>query len=55
MQVAGAMLSAMGAGTWPWAVYTQPSSVRALLFLPMRASLYTADRFARAGVRMSRR
>ena len=27
MQVAGAMLDAMGAGTGPWAVDTQPSSV----------------------------
>ena len=28
MQVAGAMLDAMGAGPGPWAVHTQPSSVR---------------------------
>ncbi|KAH8989038.1 phosphoglycerate mutase-like protein [Lactarius hatsudake] len=42
MQVAGAMLAAMGAGTdagRPWAVYTQPSSVRSLPpALPPRAS-----------------
>ncbi|KAN0129956.1 phosphoglycerate mutase [Lactarius tabidus] len=31
MQVAGAMLGAMGAGTWPWAVYTQPSSIDSLV------------------------
>ena len=57
MQVAGAMLGAMGAGTWPWAVYTQPSSVRALCFLPRRYARADtpADRLARTGVRVSRR
>ena len=35
MQVAGTMLGAVCAGTWTWAVFTQPSSVRAL---PLRCS-----------------
>ena len=57
MQIAGAMLGAMGTVTWPWAVYTRPSSVRALCFLPLgcvRADT-PADRLARAGVHVSRR
>lgn len=60
MQVAGAMLGAMGAGRGPWAVYTQPSSVRPLpnfpnaLFFFFFASFPPVDRLARAGVRVSR-
>ena len=38
MQVAGAMLSAMGAERSPWAVYTQPSSVRPVPHPPLRAA-----------------
>ena len=54
MQVAGAMLDAMGAGTGPWAVYTQPSSVSLPFPTSVRELTPPADRLARAGVRVSR-
>ena len=49
MQVAGAVLGAMGTGTWPWAAYTQPSSVYASLFpLPRELSADTTRRSTRS-------